>query len=97
MRPPPYLTSPWPEPFPPRRRPAVALRALAGQLQRRSITSLYGCACDRIGVLSLPGASVWTNGRVLWWRAGDDETSWPAADPEGAADQLAGLAARTGT
>jgi hypothetical protein len=56
MRPPPYLTSPWPEPFPPRWRPAVALRALADQLQRRGITSLYGYACDRIGVLSLPTA-----------------------------------------
>jgi hypothetical protein len=96
MRYPQYLTIPWPEPFQPRRRPAVALRALAGQLQQRGITSLYGYACDRIGVLSLPAVSVWTNGRVLWWRADGEENGWPAADPEGAADQLTGLAATPG-
>ena len=49
-----------------------------------------------IGVLSLPAVSVWTNGRVLWWRADGAENGWPAADPEGAADQLTGLAATPG-
>ena len=96
MKPPVYLASPQPAPFPPHRQPAVALRALAGQLQQRGITSLYGYACDRIGVLSLPGVSVWTNGRVLWWRAGDEENGWPAADPGGAAGQLDRLAATPG-
>jgi hypothetical protein len=27
---------------------------------------------------------------VLWWRNGSSETSWPAADPDRAADQITG-------
>jgi hypothetical protein len=76
-------------PAPPsRRRPAEALHALAAQLRQRGIVNLYGASCDRFGVLSLPGVSVWTNGQVLWWRAGEDQTTWPAADPAGAAQRL---------
>jgi hypothetical protein len=75
---------------PPRQSPAQALHALAGQLRQRGITSLYGNACDQLGVLSLPGVSVWTNGRILWWRTSNGtQTTWPAADPEGAARLLA--------
>ena len=87
---PPHLL-PSPVGFPPRQSPNEALYALAGHLREQGITSLYGCACDRFGVLSLPGITVWTNGRVLWWRAGDHETAWPAADPDGAARILSGL------
>ena len=76
---------------PPGQRPAEVLRTLAGQLSRRGIGPLYGFACDRFGVLSLPAVSVWTNGRVLWWRAGNDGMTWPAADPQGAARQLAAV------
>ncbi len=72
-------------------RPAEVLHALAGQLRQRGIINLYGASCARYGVLSLPDVSVWTNGRLLWWRGGVGETGWPAADPEGAARQLAGL------
>jgi hypothetical protein len=74
---------------PPRQRPAEALDALARQLRERGIWSLYGDSCDRFGVLSLPSVSVWTNGRVLWWRAGEEEMTWPATDPYGAAGRLA--------
>ena len=73
---------------PPRQRPAEALDALAQQLRRRGIRSLYADSCDRFGVLSMPGVTVWTNGRVLWWRADGEEMTWPAADPYGAADRL---------
>ncbi len=79
----------------PSQRPALVLRSLADQLRERGVTSLYGAACRHFGVLSLPGVSVWTNGRVLWWQAGDDETTWPAADAPGAARLLAEKAART--
>jgi hypothetical protein len=65
--------------------PVLALRALAEQLQLQGVTPLYGYACERLGVLSLPHVSVWTNGRVLWWRVGSQQTTWPAADPDGAA------------
>lgn len=69
----------------PPQRPAQALHALAGQLRQPGVTSLYGNACDHLGVLSLPGVSVWTNGRILWWLTGEGtQITWPAADPEGA-------------
>lgn len=86
MKPPPYLTSPWPEPS--GRRPAVALHALAARLRERGITDLYGAACARFGVLSLPSVSVWSDGRVLWWRTAGREMTWPATDPGGAAGRL---------
>ena len=70
---------------PPRQRPAEILDALAQHLRKCGIRSLYGDSCDRFGVLSLPAVSVWTNGRVLWWRTGEEEMTWPAADPYGAA------------
>jgi len=87
---PPHLLPAPPGP-PPRHRPAEVLRALAGQL-RESKTggSFYICADGVLGVLSLPAISVWTNGRVLWWRAVNGETAWPAADVPGAARRLAG-------
>jgi hypothetical protein len=92
------MTSAYPLPAPPpRQRPAHALHALAGQLRQRGITSLYGNACHHLGVLSLPGVSVWTNGRILWWRTDGTQTTWPAADPEGAARLLTTPAAGPGT
>jgi hypothetical protein len=70
----------------PRQRPAEALETLAGQIRDPA-----GSAWSHVlGVLSLPAVSIWTNGRVLWWRAGDGEMTWPAADTEGAARRLAG-------
>jgi hypothetical protein len=71
--------------FPPRQRPAEALDALAAQLRARGIGPLYGASCRLFGMLSLPGASVWTNGRLLWWRSADGEITWPAADAPGVA------------
>lgn len=94
---PPYLTTPGPEPTPPRQRPAAALGALAAQLRAAGVTRLYGSACALFGVLSVAyGLTVWTNGRVLWWQAGDEQAVWPAADPQGAARVLTALAAGPG-
>jgi hypothetical protein len=85
MRSPPYLTAPGS----PRLRPAAALGALAAQLRAAGITRLYGSACALLGVLSVSyGLTVWTNGRVFWWRRDDEEIRWPAADPGGAARLL---------
>lgn len=68
------------------------LEALADQLRERGRTHLYTASCRLLGVLSVSaGLTVWSNGRVLWWRAGDDETTWPAADAPGAARLLAEL------
>ncbi len=81
-----FLTAP--VGVPPRQPPAWALHTLAAQLRARGIRDLYGASDRRLGVLSLPGVSVWSNGRVLWWRAGDEATTWPAADAPGAARRL---------
>jgi len=90
VRPPPYLTAPGP----PRQRPAAVLGALAAQLRAAGITRLYGSACALFGVLSVAyGLTVWTNGRLLWWQTGDDQETWPAADPHGAARVLTAIAA----
>jgi hypothetical protein len=62
---------------PPRQRPADVLDALASQLRQRGLRSLIRQSCDRIGVLSLPAVTVWTNGRVLWWRTTDRENPGP--------------------
>jgi hypothetical protein len=86
-----YLAAP--AAAPPRQRPAQALHALATQLRQRGVRNLYGAACRFLGVLSLPGVSVWTNGQLLWWQADGEETTWPAADAEGAAKRLAEVVA----
>lgn len=70
-------------------RPADALIALADQLRPRGFTALYGSACNRFGVPSVVyGMTVWTDGLMLWWGSGDEETGWPAANPDGAARLL---------
>lgn len=75
-------------------RPVNVLHALADLLRARGITRLYGAACNRFGVLSVAhGLTVWTDSQRLWWRTGDDDqATWPAADPEGAARILTALA-----
>jgi hypothetical protein len=54
---------PAPPGFSPRQRPGGTLEALVGQL--RPADRFYISADAVLGVLSLPGVSVWTNGRVL--------------------------------
>ena len=78
--------------FPPRHSPAEVLEVLAEQLTGPG--RFYIVSDGVLGVLSLPGVSIWSNGRVLWWRVGDDETSWPAADAPGAVRILSSLAGR---
>jgi hypothetical protein len=68
-------------------RPASVLGALDDLLRAHGLTRLYGAACTLYGVLSVTyGLTVWTNGLLLWWRTpSGEETTWPAADPQGAA------------
>ena len=73
---------------PPRLRPAEALDRLAGQLPEGTRTTLRTDGV--LAVLSTPAASVWCNGRLMWWTARDgSEVTWPAADAPGAARRLA--------
>jgi hypothetical protein len=74
-------------------RPANVVRALADLLRADGITRVYGNACTMLGVLSIAcGLTVWTDGRRLWWDRDGHQTTWPAADPDGAARLLAALA-----
>jgi hypothetical protein len=85
-------------PPPARLRPVNVLRALADLLRAAGITRLYGSACALYGVLSVAyGLTVWCDGQRLWWQANDDQATWPAADPEGAARILTTLARTPGT
>ena len=83
---PPHLL-PAPPGFPPRQRPAEALEALAREIPGPGRPYVFSDGV--LGVLSLPAVSVWSNGRVLWWRTADGEMTWPAADAPGAARRLA--------
>jgi hypothetical protein len=88
-----YLTGPAPNS---RQRPAAAIGALEGELRAAGLTRLYAASCARFAVLSVDyQVTVWTNGRLLWWRAAGEGVSWPAADPQGAVRQLVPLAPGT--
>lgn len=91
-RAPAYLTAP-PGCRRPGQRPAAVVNLLARQLRTLGLAQLYGAACQHYGVLSVSyGVTAWTNGRLLWWRSGQNQTTWPAADALGAAMRLAELA-----
>lgn len=80
-------------PPPARLRPGDVLHALADLRRARGLTRLYGSACTLYGVLSITdGLTVWCDGQHLWWRTDGEPSTWPAADPEGAARLLIGLA-----
>ncbi len=75
-------------------RPGDVVRDLVTLLRGHGLTRLYWSACSVRAVLSLPGVTVWCDGRFLaWWHEGTD-TRWPAADTEGAARRLAELAGK---
>ena len=75
-----------------RRRPADVLAAVEVALREAGLARLYMRACPVRGVLSVAlGVTVWTDGRLLTWRHSGHETTWPAADAEGAARRLAAL------
>jgi hypothetical protein len=77
-----------------RRRPADVLAAVEIVLRDLGHTRLYLRTCPPIGVLSVAaGVTAWCDGRTLRWRHNGQDTIWSAADAEGAARQLADLAA----
>jgi len=77
----------------PRGHPGVILGELEAALRRRGLDGIYGATAGGFGVLSVGrGLSVWCDGSVLWWILGGQRVTWPAADTEGAAGELAKLA-----
>ena len=76
--------------------PARAAADLAGFLARYDLR-VYTASCRLLAVISVIGElTVWTDGRVLWWRQAGRATAWPAADPAGAAARLAQAARSPG-
>jgi hypothetical protein len=74
-------------------RPADVLRELVTLLRSYGLDHVYWSACALCGVLSLPHVTVWLcDGQFLTWRRDSTHIRWPAADTEGAAQQLVMLA-----
>ena len=75
------------------RRPGDVLAAVEIVLRDLGLTHLYRSGSHTVGLLSVAdGVTAWCDGRVVKWRYMGGETTWTAADPEGAARQLAKLA-----
>jgi hypothetical protein len=75
-----------------RRPPGDVLAAAEIVLRDLGLTRLYRFGGSAVGLLSVaPGVTAWCDGRVIKWRHMGGETRWTAADPEGAARQLAKL------
>jgi len=76
-----------------RRRPGGVLAAVEAGLRDLGLSRLYVAACPVVGVLSVAaGVTAWCDGRTLSWRQAGEWVTWPIADAQGAAEQLAQLA-----
>ena len=65
-------------------RPADVGRDLVTLLRGHGVTRLYWSACGVFAVVSVAyGLTVWCDGRLLRWRTGSAESSWPASDLAG--------------
>lgn len=77
--------------------PAAVATALAGELARLGLTSIYAAAADTIAVVSVAaGLTAWTDGRHLWCTHGGQRHTWSAADTGVAAARLAVMARQVG-
>jgi hypothetical protein len=79
-----------------RRHPGDVIAVVEIVLRDLGLSRLYMRACQSIGVISVAAnLTAWCDGRTLTWRHAGQETTWPAADAEGAAKKLAELAKKT--
>jgi hypothetical protein len=76
-------------------RPGDVIRDLVTLLGSHGLTRLYWSACSLRAVLSLPGITVWTDGRHLSWQHQGAPTTWPATATDQAARELAILSRRS--
>ncbi len=73
--------------------PGRAAAALTAALNARGITGIITAAAQKFAVISVTaGLTVWTDGSRYWCTYAGQRRTWPAADPETAAGQLAALA-----
>lgn len=76
------------------RRPADVLKAVEIVLRDLGLTRLYWhtSPANSIGLISVArGVTAWCNGQTVEWKHAGQRAAWTAADPEGAARQLAKL------
>lgn len=75
------------------RRPGDVLAAVQIILRDLGLTQLYQSSSQAVALLSVaPGVTAWCDGWTVKWRHMGGQTTWTAADPEGAARRLAKLA-----
>ncbi|HEY3955593.1 MAG TPA: hypothetical protein VGM53_19665 [Streptosporangiaceae bacterium] len=76
-----------------RRRPADVLAAVQAGLADLGVTRLYTASSPGRAVLSVSaGVTAWCDGQTVTWQQDGKPVTWTAADPLGAAQQLAEVA-----
>jgi hypothetical protein len=74
-------------------RPGDVIRELVTLLHGHGLTHLYWSACALLAVVSVtPTLTVWCDGRQLTCQYRGTQTTWPAANTDQAARNLATLA-----
>ncbi|HEY3956043.1 MAG TPA: hypothetical protein VGM53_21945 [Streptosporangiaceae bacterium] len=70
---------------------------LSGYLRSPGVGRLHVAASPPVAVLPVaPGITTWCDGHTLTWRHAREQVTWPLADEEDAARQLADLTGNTG-
>lgn len=84
-----------PGPFPssPGGAPAHVAAQLTHQLAAYHITGIYTAATVKFAVISVTAdLTLWTDGHLLWCTYHGQRHTWPAADVQAAASDIAALA-----
>jgi len=69
-----------------------AAAALTRALTACDLTGVITAAAQKFAVISVTAdLTIWTDGTWLWCTAGGQRRTWPAADTEAAATQIAAL------
>ena len=73
--------------------PGRAAAALARALTARGITGMITAAAQKFAVISVAAdLTIWTDGIRLWCTISGQRRTWPSADAEAAAADIAALA-----
>jgi hypothetical protein len=88
-----YPPGPFPPASPSARSPAQTADDLVRQLTAHGITGIYTATTHKFAVISVTsGLTVWTDGPLLWSTQAGQRRTWPAADLQAAAADIAALA-----
>jgi hypothetical protein len=73
--------------------PAATAASLTRALTARGVAGIYTNTAARFGLISVTATvTAWTNGHQIWCTCAGQHHTWPAADIEAAAANLAALA-----